>query len=230
MKKWLLAIAICVALALAVFSSRIGLMPGIMPITVPTASEKQAAPENGASAQIGEIDRLLKRMEPANLAFNAPRTINIKDAAEIELVLSPTDSIEQLKAALTAAGEKVGATVRVSERMEARLSGQNFQITAITSELQAVSRTRETRWRWEIHPQETGEQKLHLTLTAILEIDGKSTPRTLRTFDKHIEVTVTPGQQIAAFFKNNWQWLWAVILVPIVGRLWKRRQAADNAD
>jgi hypothetical protein len=63
-----------------------------------------------------------------------------------------------------------------------------FQITAITPEVQAVSKIQETEWKWEIHPKKEGKHKLHLTLTALLEIDGRSTPRTIRTFDKVIDL------------------------------------------
>jgi len=49
--------------------------------------------------------------------------------------------------------------------MEARLSGYMFQITAITSEEQVVSKDQRTEWKWEIHPKEEGEHRLHLTLT-----------------------------------------------------------------
>jgi hypothetical protein len=108
--------------------------------------------------------------------------------------------------------------------MEARLSGYMFQITAITPEIQAVSKRQQTEWKWEIDPKEEGKHRLHLTLTALLEIDGHSTPRAIRTFDKIIEVNVTATQKIGLFFKNNWQWLWAAILVPVAGWLWKRKK------
>ena len=170
------------------------------------------------------VDSLLKKMELGSIAFNAPININIDDSPQIQLILSLDETIEKLKQSITEEGEKVGATIRVSDRMEARLSGYMFQITAITPEIQAVSKLQQTEWKWEIHPKEEGKHKLHLTLTALLEIDGRSTPRVIRTFDKIIEVNVTTTQMISLFFKNNWQWLWAAILVPIAGWLWKRKK------
>ncbi|ANG63109.1 hypothetical protein A8C75_11915 [Marinobacterium aestuarii] len=170
------------------------------------------------------VDELLNEMEFGVIAFNAPTDINIDDSPQIQLILSLAETIEKLKQSITEEGEKVGARIRVSDRMEAQLSGYMFQITAITPEIQAVSKLQQTKWKWEIHPKEEGEHKLHLTLTALLEIDGRSTPRAIRTFDKIIEVNVTTTQKISLFFKNNWQWLWAAILVPIAGWLWKRRK------
>ena len=172
----------------------------------------------------GNVDRLLNEMEFGAIAFNAPTNINIDDSPQIQLILSLAETVEKLKKSITEEGEKVGAIIRVSDRMEARLSGYMFQITAITPETQAVSKYQRTEWKWDIHPKEEGKHKLHLTLTALLEIDGRSTPRAIRTFDKVIEVNVTTTQKIMLFFKNNWQWLWAAILVPIAGWLWKRKK------
>lgn len=56
--------------------------------------------------------------------------------------------MEQLKQSIIEEGEKVEATIKVSDRMEARLSGYMFQITAITPEIQAVSKTQQTEWIW----------------------------------------------------------------------------------
>ncbi|QQO55173.1 MAG: hypothetical protein N838_19285 [Thiohalocapsa sp. PB-PSB1] len=173
---------------------------------------------------LGDVDILLEGMEFGSIAFNAPAHINIDDSPQIQLILSLAETVEKLKKSITEEGEKIGATIRVSDRMEARLSGYMFQITAITPEIQAVSKIQQTEWKWEIHPKKEGRHKLHLTLTALLEIDGKTTPRAIRTFDKIIEVNVTETQKIGLFFKNNWQWLWAAILVPVAGWLWKRKK------
>lgn len=172
----------------------------------------------------GNVDRLLNEMEFGTIAFNAPTNINIDDSPQIQLILSLAETVEQLKQSITEEGEKVGATIKVSDRMEARLSGYMFQITAITREIQAVTNYQQTEWKWEVHPKEEGKHSLHLTLTALLEIDGRSTPRAIRTFDKIIEVNVTVTQKIKLFFKNNWQWLWAAILIPVAGWLWKRKK------
>ena len=188
------------------------------------APKDMAVPPPPPPEPLGDVDRLLEEMEFGTIAFNAPTNINIDDSPQIQLILSLAETVEKLKQSITEEGEKVGATIRVSDRMEARLSGYMFQIAAITHEIQAVSKRQQTEWKWEIHPKKEGKHKLHLTLTALLEIDGHSTPRAIRTFDKIIEVNVTATQKIGLFFKNNWQWLWAAILVPVAGWLWKRKK------
>ena len=121
-------------------------------------------------------------------------------------------------------GKRVGSTVRVTDRMEAYLSGFMFHITPITPDIQAVSKKEQTEWKWEIHPKKEGEHKLHLTVTALLEVNGKNTPRTIITFDRTIIVNVTTTQKISSFVKDNWEWFWAATLVPVGGWLWKNRK------
>ncbi len=172
------------------------------------------------------VDKLLDEMEFGTIAFNTPSNINIEDFPQIQLELSLTETLEKLKQSITEEGEKVGANIRVSDRMEAHLSGSMFQIDAIRPEMQAVSKSQNTKWQWEIHPKEEGKHRLHLTLTAHFVISGYSTPRAIKTFDRFVEVHVTAAQKASLFFNNNWQWLWAAVLVPVVGWLWKRKQSS----
>lgn len=209
--KYKIIIGIVVLLALLVSS-----YPLFMPQEVQDIQEPQGVgqmvdrfPETRSSGPglLDKVDSLLNKMEFGTIAFNAPNNININDSPQIQLILSLTETVEELKKSITKVGEKVGADIRVSDRMEARLSGFMFQITAITPEIQAVSKYQQTEWRWEIHPKKEGKHELHLTLTALLDIDRHSTPRTIRTFDSVIEVNVTAKQKIGFFLKKNWQWL-----------------------
>jgi hypothetical protein len=172
------------------------------------------------------VDRILQKLELGNIAFNAPQTINLRETAVIQLMLSLETPMEELKQTIEAAGEKEGARIRVSDRMEARLSGPNFAITAITPELQAVSRIDTTEWKWEVKPSSHGRHNLHLAVSALLDVDGASTPRVIRTFDKMLEVEVAWHQRVGSFVEENWQWLWAAILVPLVGWWWKRKKGS----
>ena len=173
--------------------------------------------------QLGAIDGILEKLAVGNIAFNAPQTMNLHNTALIQLKLGLTTPMEDLKRLIEAEGEKEGARIQVSDRMEARLTGPNFVISAITPETQAVSRSTITEWKWEVRPNSGGHQNLHLTLSAVLSIAGAPTPRVIRTFDKIIAVEVTWNQQVRSFFENNWQWLWAAVIIPLVGWFWKRR-------
>ena len=81
-----------------------------------------------------------------------------------------------------------------------------------------------TEWRSEVMPQPEGKHNLHLTLTAIIDVDGRQTQRSIRTLDRDIEIYVTWKLSLEGFFKKNWQWLWAAVLLPLFGwgcKKWK---------
>lgn len=191
----------------------------------PTAAPGLATPPETRLTQIFTVDRILDSLARANIAFNAPPSINLTSSAQIQLLLSLEQSIEALRKTLTQAGDKEGAQIRISDRMEAHLIGQNFQIMAITPEEQAITSKGVTEWKWEVKPTILGRHSLHLTLTALFVVDGNSTRRAIRTFDKTIEVEVTWPQRISGFVFNNWQWLWGAGLAPLVVWLWKRRKS-----
>lgn len=225
-----------VLLFLLLMFLRIGDMPLLAPPEITQASPPPAmvrrpsplAVQASPQDRLGAIDRILEKLEFGNIAFNVPKTMNLHDTALIQLVLSLGIPIDDLKQMIEAVGEKEGTRIRVSDRMEARLSGPDFAITAITPEIQAVSKNEITEWKWEVKPKIDGNHYLHLTLSAILSVEGGSTPRAIRTFDKVIEVEVAWHQRVGPLFEKNWQWLWAAILVPVFGWLWKRKKKSKS--
>jgi hypothetical protein len=177
-------------------------------------------PPSPPSALFKDIDRALKALPLGHIAFNAPTELREGEAAEIQLLLSLRKPTSVLQDELTEMGEREGARVKVSDVMEARLTGPGFEIEAITPERQLVSPGANTEWKWEIEPTETGSQRLHLTLSALIDVKGERTPRAVRTFEKPIVIQVTWQQKITGFVGDNWQWLWTTILVPVAALAW----------
>lgn len=191
----------------------------VAPTGAPEPTQAPSIPD-----QLAAVDQILEKLEFANLAFNAPATLQFGELATIQLLLSPKESGEALKEKITAEGPKESARIRISNQMEARLTGLGFEIQAITPEIQAVSADQITEWKWDIRPTQTGIQQLHLTLSALIYMGDQAMPRTIHTFDQTIEVNVTLSQRISSFFGNNWQWLVTVIFIPIAGWLIRRRR------
>jgi hypothetical protein len=156
---------------------------------------------NLTSHQLAVIDQILATLPSANIAFNTPPTLRLGHSAVIELFLSTQHSINLLQAMIRAAGEREGARIQASPWMEARLSGVGFKIEAITSEVQVLSEREITERKWEIEPTRVGRQYLHLTLTALLYVADDQVRRTVRTFERIIdvdEVVVSWPQRLAS--------------------------------
>lgn len=205
----------------------VGASPSPPPPPLASPPEPAPAPTPAPAHQLLEqIDNYLRQLDAGSIAFNAPERMIAGQTTDIRLLLSPQLSQEALKEQLQGLpGTLQGATVRIAPQMEATLSGQHFAITAITPSVQSVSRDEPTEWRWQVTANSAGQHRLHLVLNATVE--GAS--RTLRTFDRTIDVDVTFGQQVSGFVSGNWQWLWTTALVPLAGWMWKRRRTAPAA-
>jgi hypothetical protein len=62
-------------------------------------------------------------------------------------------------------------------------------------------------------------------------MDDGSGPRPypLRTFSQKYVVEVSWREGAATFFRNNWQWLWAALLIPGGALLWNRKRTKRRA-
>lgn len=188
-------------------------------------SDPAASPSPSASpmppTSLGIVEEIASKLEWGNVAFDTPQRMKFEEPKIIELLLSPTKSVQELQSSLRSHEQTEVARVQISNRMEADLSGLGFKIEALVPQEQALYRGKTTQWKWEVTPTKDGGQNLYLTLSAIINISNQKVPLVIRTFDKTIEVEVSVGQRISTFFAGNWQWLWASILVPLFPFLWK---------
>ncbi len=175
------------------------------------------------STSLSVIDNIVNNLEWGNIAFNTPQKIRLEEPTTIELVLSPTHSIEELQSSLESQGEIESAEIRISNQMAANLVGTGFKIEALRPQEQAISSDK-TQWKWEVTPTQDGSQSLELTLSAIINISGQERQLVIETFKKTIEIEVSVGQRVSTFVSGNWEWLWASILVPTAPFLWKLYQ------
>lgn len=203
---------------------------GAEEVTIDQSDEVELEPK--VESPLSLVDKLLKRLDLGNLAFNTPAAMKLGDTAEVALLLSVKEEVEVLKATLAAkSGDPVETAegVRVAPEMEASLVGPGFSIEAVTPVKQAVSTLQPTRWAWSVTPTKDGTQKLHLTLSARIKVEGKDTPYVVQTFSREIEVKVELTDVALGLLKEHGEWLWTGVLVPVGLWLWNRRKKKKAA-
>lgn len=191
------------------------------PISSPSPSSAPTPTSTPPSTSLGIVEEIVSNLEWGNIAFDTPKKMKFEEPKIIELLLSPTKSVQELQVSLKSHEQTESARVQISNRMEADLSGIGFKIESLVPQEQAVYRGKTTQWKWEVTPTKDGDQNLYLTLSAIINVSNQKAPFVIRTFDKTIGVEVSVGQRISTFVGGNWQWLWASILVPLSPFLWK---------
>jgi len=190
--------------------------------SVPTSAPDSTGP--------AVFDAVEKRFQTAQAAFVIPEAMVVGKSSHVHFDLSFGKTMEAMVQDLhnELPSETVRtALIRSSPVAQARLTGQSFQITAITAEEQPVSSTT-TTWEWEVVPKTRGNHPLHLSIDAVVSGGSDPLKKTVQTFEKQIAVKVSmvawAGNAIAA----NWQWLWTTLLVPIAGFIWAKRRKTTN--
>jgi hypothetical protein len=174
------------------------------------------------------VDSLVSELRNGNLAHNIPPLMELDKEYVVRLLVSPSDSVEVLVEQLGRASATGQEGVRLGEKMEARLTGPSFEIEPITRELQAVGLAEPTEWRWTVKPVHSGAQSLHLDLSAHLTVSGTTLPRSIKTFEETVTVTVSVPRRVAAFIRENWQWLCTALLAPGLAWFWRKRARAEH--
>lgn len=174
----------------------------------------------------------------SDIAFNAPEEINVGSSVQISLALSPQASGV---APVLALGDGLAGPIRTAvdvsawPRMEAVLSGPDFEIEPSTAVRRRVLTDRPTQWDWSVRATRPGND-LPLTITLYGLFGEEEDPVHVKTFRETISVDATYWGMLTANAKDLTAVHGAVVAIGgtafgIIGWLWTRRKrpAADKS-
>lgn len=197
-----------------------------------------ATPSNPASAGFTSIDNILQNSVTGHIAYNAPTALQLDQTVDIQLLLSPSASADDLKKQIVEAGQVTAAELQITPLMKAELISDDPQAFGIHAfqdkQEQVILSDSPTQWRWSITADKPGDQVLVLTLFRQIQYNGQTYWRMVETYKNTIHVTVSPKQQLLQF---DWKWLAGIlltaILIPAFWRLIdrgkKRKKASGGA-
>lgn len=163
----------------------------------------------------------LATLDWGSVAFSSPPEIRYDETRLIDVKVSPSYSVEELRAQIR--GPSDGTRLRLAPSMGAKLVGGGFDIVSSTPERQVIAKGDTTTWQWAVTPKAGtyGTETVTLSLWAHVKVDGEPGEYTVRTFRRDIAIRITPLEFVGGFVRRNWQWLWGALLVPLVPLLWK---------
>jgi len=180
-------------------------------------------------AELARIDELLEETISGNIAYNAPTSMQLDETVEIEMVLSPSLSPEELEQQIVESGEIVSAPLEITPRMKAVLKAvdaEAFRIEALHDDpIQVISGSELTEWKWFVTAKKEGPQELILTVYRLVEYNDSEYWRQVESYENTIEVNVTLGQRLARF---DWKWIIGIVItamtIPAVWT-WRARRS-----
>lgn len=127
------------------------------------------------------------------IAYETPSSAKFGRPFDVTVAIDATGD-DSAADALPGSGNVVEGSAQVSGQVMAALSGEMFDIEAVTPMTQTVSPLTENVWRWRVTPTQTGAHDLVVELFAL---DGNAA-LPVRTFRDKIEVQVSRVGQVIA--------------------------------
>lgn len=211
--------------------------PRPSPRITPTATPRAGPTPNQSPSPVAQskIDSLLARLEFGNIVFNIPPSMVLNKVESISLLLSKKHTMQELQKRIleeAVTGDIQSAKIKVHDEMQAIITGDGFQMTAVTPDTLPISQQEVTEWKWDVRPLRSGRLRLHVVLNALADLDDGTGPHPypIRTFDKEYMVEVPwRDKPLFYFISNNWQWLWTALIIPLVAWVWNRRRKKTKA-
>lgn len=201
---------------------------------VPARSTAAAAPapvlenrslfarKRDADREVG--DTIAQQMSAASIAFNAPDTAKYGEEFTIQAVIQLATDRKQLEKLLREQGQAVSEDIEITRIAEVLIFAPGYEVVARAPQRQAVSASAATEWIWDLTPRKTGDTEIHISVTAVVKVDGEKTERLIKSFDHSIAVKVNPAVQAREIFAEHWQWLFSTLLLPAGIWLWKKKK------
>jgi hypothetical protein len=201
-------------------------------------SQLRSSPHAGSTPahETSDIGLIIRKLPFGNIAFTSPEALRLGATGTISATIAPVLSLPELQDQFTRATQPMAfaRNMRVSDRMQARLSGAGFTVLGRMPEEQVVSDVQGAKWTWKITPINPGDEDLEVAVFAVMRVDGVDTPFLIRTFDTTIHVTVTSRERVLTFLRSNWQWLTGAIallvLATILSLWWTRPSPEDKGE
>lgn len=201
------------------------------PATSSTPPEPTATPHRPVKPLSSPLDEALQKLVKGNIAFNNPQQMRIGETGEVEAIIAVTVPADELMNALTVEGKRENASLLVSDRMQAALTGGGaFDVAPTGPQTQWLSKDAPTVWHWLVTPKLTGPQFLTLSVDAIITINGEKDTRNITTLTRQIAVEVARPhneEEWFAWVKEHIEavgWGWGV-LAAVIGTMtgfWRR--------
>lgn len=174
------------------------------------------------------VEAELKKLAPGRILFNPSEemTVGVKERVEVRIARTLT---EDLTTGLRGRGVPQVEEIRVGTFMKVCLTGDNFDIKALSHEEQVVAGEGFTQWDYDVVPLKSGTQTLLLTVTVRIKIPNYGEERKdCHVLERKIKVKVNRIYSILRFAKSYWQWIVTTIVATITssgitGLILKRR-------
>lgn len=197
------------------------------PVPSPVGSPSPIDPHDWDAVVRREMDKL----RDSKILFNPPLEMQQGKREIVEVRISAEDIGPVISGNLEGRGAPTVESIKVSPVMKVTMTGDEgaFELRRLNGDeeqiITGIPGRPYAEWKWEVTPLESGTHFLNIQVAAVVHIPERGEKTTdLPVAAKPIKVRVDPWFATKRFIGNNWQWLWAAIVVPAAGLFWKLKR------
>jgi hypothetical protein len=175
------------------------------------------------------LDAAMAKLQSANATFNTPKEMKKGQTVVVMVVVSFDELAEEMAKKYLPSGPYEIAKILANSTMAAYLVNDDDGLSVRAdhpNEVRPLLSKGTTQWEWDVHALKSGKHRLKVSIAAVLADIPGSPARTALTLSKEITVSVSPVQAVGEFVDDNWQWLWATLIMPIGALAWSRYKKA----
>jgi hypothetical protein len=166
------------------------------------------------------VNEELDRLTTGVIFYNPPKDMTVAQQERIDVRIS-SNTLFTSTEGFKGSGAVQTETLPVATFMKVNLRGECFDITALSSEEQVIPADSHADWAWDVTPTEKGLQTLSLVVTARIKLPGYSDEqKDLQVIERDINVRVNPAYALRTFFDKNRDWVYPVVVIPLVLGAW----------
>jgi hypothetical protein len=179
----------------------------------PTTGDPNVAPPTTLESSLARYEALAQReLQQGSIVYNPPQQMRLDERTRIEARVT-RHSDNTFTSNLQGKGAPLVEQLPVGTKMRGELLSDDFTITPLRPEVQLLGAEGFRSWVWEIEPSKTGD----LTLTLVLSVVYDADILEFKSFDRNIEVSVTPTYATTSWMSRNWDKVAGALGVTVVG-------------
>jgi hypothetical protein len=179
----------------------------------PTTGDPNLAPPTTLESSLARYEALAQReLQQGSIVYNPPQQMRLDERTRIEARVT-RHSDNTFTSNLQGKGAPLVEQLPVGTKMRGELLSDDFTITPLRPEVQLLGAEGFRSWVWEIEPSKTGD----LTLTLVLSVVYDADILEFKSFDRNIEVSVTPTYATTSWMSRNWDKVAGALGVTVVG-------------
>jgi hypothetical protein len=181
----------------------------------PTSGDPDVAPPTTVESSLARYEALAEReLQQGSVVYNPPEQMRLDERTRIEARVT-RHSDNTFTSNLQGKGAPLVEQLPVGTKMRGELLSDDFTITPLRPEIQLLGAEGFRSWVWEIEPSKTGD----LTLTLVLSVVYDADILDFKSFDRNIEVSVTPTYATTSWMSRNWDKVVGALGVTVVGAM-----------